>query len=48
MFKLHVLAYLDPSSGSTLFQLAIASAVSLLATLRYNWSKVRNLFRKSR
>jgi hypothetical protein len=40
--------YLDPASGSTIFQLAIASVLSLLATLRYFWSSVRRLFARLR
>ena len=48
MFHVHVFAYLDPATGSTLFQLAIATALSLLATARFQWAKLRNLFRRSR
>jgi hypothetical protein len=48
MFRLHVFAYLDPATGSTLFQLAIASVLSILATIRFQWTKLRNLFRRSR
>jgi hypothetical protein len=48
MFRLHIFAYLDPATGSTLFQLAIATALSILATVRFQWSKLRTLFRRSR
>jgi hypothetical protein len=42
MLKFHVFAYLDPATGSTLFQLAIASVLTTLATLRLYWSRLRS------
>jgi hypothetical protein len=48
MFRFHVFAYLDPATGSTLFQLAIATVLSLLAAVRYRWAQVKALFRGAR
>jgi hypothetical protein len=45
---LHTLAYLDPATGSTAFQIAVAGVLSLLASLRIYWSRVRSLFAKFR
>jgi hypothetical protein len=45
---LHTLAYLDPATGSTAFQIAVAGVLSLLASVRLYWSKIRALFEKLR
>ena len=41
MFIPHIYAYLDPATGSTFFQLAIASALSALTTIRLCWKRIR-------
>ena len=46
MMRLDYFAYLDPVSGSTLFQLAVAGLFSVLATVRLYWSRIRSMFRK--
>ena len=48
MTRTYILAYLDPATGSTLFQLAIATVLSVLATARFQWARLRVLFRRSR
>ena len=45
---IHPLAYLDPATGSTAFQIALAGVLSLLAWVRLYWSKLRSLFGKFR
>ncbi len=42
------LAYLDPATGSTAFQLAVAGVLSLLASARLYWSKIRGVFGRFR
>lgn len=41
-----VYAYLDPGSGSFLFQLLIGAAVSALFLLKVYWKKIVSLFSK--
>jgi hypothetical protein len=47
MVHLRYLAYLDPATGSTVFQIAVASAVSVLAVFRGSWKRVRSLLSSS-
>lgn len=48
MMRLDYLAYLDPVSGSTLFQLTVAGLFSVLATVRLYWARIRDMFRKDK
>lgn len=41
---LPVPAYLDPTSGSIAFQVAISSALALAAAGRLYWDKLKKLF----
>ena len=48
VFVKDVRAYIDPGTGSYIFQLLIGVFVGLLFTLKLYWKKVKNLFsRKS-
>ena len=44
MFRFHLLAYLDPSTSSTVFQLTVASVLSTMAAARFHWAKLKNVF----
>jgi hypothetical protein len=48
VFHLSCFAYLDPSSGSTIFQIVVATVISGIAALRLSWKRVRSLFSRSR
>jgi hypothetical protein len=48
MVGLKYLAYLDPATGSTLFQLAVASFLSMAAAVRLNWRRLRSLMSRRR
>jgi hypothetical protein len=39
-------AYLDPSSGSMLLQIAVGGILAGLVTLKMYWRKVRSAFRR--
>lgn len=39
-------AYLDPSSGSMLLQIAVGGALAALVTVKMYWRKVRSVFRR--
>ena len=41
-----VYAYLDPGSGSYIFQLLLATIVGLLFALRLFWGKIKRFFAK--
>jgi len=41
------LLYLDPSSGSVLLQLALASLLGIGVAIRIFWRKIRTVFTKS-
>ena len=39
-------AYLDPSSGSMLLQIAVGGFLAALVTVKMYWGKVRSAFRR--
>lgn len=39
-------AYLDPSSGSMLLQIAVGGFLAALVTLKMYWRKARSVFRR--
>ena len=45
LYSPHALAYLDPGSGSYLFQLAAAALLASMFTTRMYWYKVKDWFK---
>ena len=43
-----ILAYLDPGSGSFLFQILIAGLLAGLYATKTSWSRIQDFFRKKR
>jgi hypothetical protein len=41
---LPVLAYLDPTSGSIIYQVIISGALALATAVRLYWHKIKKLF----
>jgi len=46
VFPINAQAYLDPGSGSLIFQVLAASLISVVYMAKRNWSKLTSLFRK--
>lgn len=42
-----VFAYIDPGTGSLIIQIAIGLVVVIGASMKFYWSKIKNLFSKS-
>ena len=40
-------AYLDPSTGSMVLQVAVGGLLAILATTKLYWARIRSMFRKT-
>jgi hypothetical protein len=45
MISHYILAYLDPTTGSVGYQIALSAALATAAAVRMYWRKLQNLFR---
>lgn len=43
-----IVAYLDPGTGSYIFQIAIAALFGLIVTIKAYWQKITSYFRKGK
>ena len=41
----HLLAYLDPTTGSVAYQIALSTALAAAAAVKMYWKKLKKLFR---
>ena len=41
----HILAYLDPTTGSVAYQIALSTALAAAAAVKMYWKKLKKLFR---
>lgn len=47
MLSAHVLAYLDPATGSVILQAIIGGAAAILVTMRVWWGRVKTIPRRA-
>ena len=45
-FYKNAFAYLDPGTGSYVFQVLVATAIGVLCTIKMHWQKITNFFGK--
>lgn len=48
LFSDPVYAYLDPASGSIVWQVVVGGLLAALATVRIYWKKIKSFFTRSR
>jgi membrane associated rhomboid family serine protease len=48
MNLVHIIAYLDPNTGSMAYQIAISGFLAALAAGRLYWAKIKRLFARGR